>query len=118
MRKINPRDIPPKGRYDMVALKVGPNATKDMTVVALIDNGPFKGKRVSGTRALAKVGQRFSALVTPVYTAKDTGEEVDPSYADSNVVVRYSLSDFRTPHAPAQLKPTTAHARFVRSPRP
>lgn len=95
MRGLNPTDIPPTGRYDMVVVKIG--HTPDGPLAhATIDGGEFDRKRVSGYVPLGvRVGHRFNALLGVTWIDRLTGDEVAPDFREGNVQVRYSLDEFQ-----------------------
>lgn len=90
-------DIPLGGkRYDFVCVKSGKGEDGESVVQALIESGPYRGRRVSGSGHQCsgiRTGHRFSALLEVEYIDRSTGLRVDKGWRQGNVVVRYDLCD-------------------------
>lgn len=108
MRKVEPKDIPTHGeRYDVTVTAVGEDKTGRQIVKALIDNGPFKGKRVSDASGGIAAGlhERFSILL---YVRVDKGS--------GRTYVKYAMAEKGPPSAPAEIVLRTPQQKFTRCP--
>lgn len=115
MRGNNPRDIPIGNcRYDFVCVKSGRGEDGQPIIHALIDSGPYRGRRVSGTGQL-RVGQRFSALLDVTYYDRLSGLPVDKGWRDGNVVIRYDLCEIGEVETGESLKTINHKRKFLRN---
>jgi hypothetical protein len=120
-RRLQPNDIPaPDTRYDFVVLKSGQMKRAEESVpaiIAMIDNGPFKGKRVSSeVPHMMRPAQRVSAVLRIHATAMIDGEwkAVGLDYTDSNPRIRYSLEDFGDPQGQPEVAVKEPRQKFRR----
>lgn len=119
MKGVNPHEIPTTGRYDFVCAGVGtplrgePEA--DPIIRAIIDNGPFRGKRITGRLPDLRQGQRFSAQLTVQSQAKIEGKYIDVpvDFKEADVYVTYKLSAPDQPTNPPEFRLRTK-SRFER----
>jgi hypothetical protein len=119
---VNPADIPAPGRYDFSVVKCGVmgRTTKHAALSAVMDNGPYAGKRLNfpAPDHLANVpkGTRFSARVTPEASAFIDGEwqTVPLDYRESNPRIRYRVDDFGTASAPRSANLKAPRTKFPR----
>ena len=98
MRRLDPLDIPPEGRYTFIITNSGMGSDGVPVNHAKIEGGQYAGHRVSSVMGYAvSIGTRFDARLLVFRTNEMTGEEVDDDFRDANISVRYSLWDFAKP---------------------
>lgn len=120
MKGVNPKDIPPRGRYDLTVTKEGQMKTASgdtiPAVACMIDNGPYKGKRMTAAGFTRPPGTRFSAFVTPEATALIDGEweSVPLDYKASNPRIRYALCEYDVASAPPEREFESPRTKFHR----
>lgn len=123
MRRLQPTDIPPAGRYDFIVTAEGDmkNAFNETVpaIRCMIDVGPYAGKHLATSAYTAPKGSRFSAHVEPSATGLIDGQwaNVPLDWKDGNPRIRYDLSDFRAaqdePQRAAKSRRTTFHRRTL-----
>jgi len=142
-----PADVPKSGEiYDITLTSAGMDRRKREIAMFIVDNGEFKGTRLSAVLTAdlkeafirecnqpvdqlsvrhlgAKANQlRLSAHVDVERMAKNGAGmffNVDENYKDSNVYVAYHLSNFSYARNPSELEGALAkkEEKFVRKPR-